>query len=114
VIHDVVGGAADEELDRPGSRQLTGRVVGADRIEVGLSMCGQAICGEHVPERRPDLDLARELVRLGEQHMLDHLVAAAPAAASSGTEVRRDPRCDVVEGRPAGTQKVEPPFQLGR
>ena len=34
VIHDVVGGAAHEELDRPGPRRLALRVVGADGVEV--------------------------------------------------------------------------------
>ena len=38
VVHDVVGGPADEELDRPGPRRLALGVVGADGVEVRLPM----------------------------------------------------------------------------
>ena len=74
----------------------------------------EPVRGEDVLERRPDLDFARELVRLGEVDVPDDLVAAPPAAASSRPQLPGDPRRDVVEVGPAGTQEVEPSLQLGR
>jgi hypothetical protein len=59
MIHDVVGGAAHEELDRPGPRRPASGVVGADGIEIRLPVRREAIRGEDGLERRPDFDLAR-------------------------------------------------------
>src|SRR5450759_6026203 len=114
MIHDVVGRAAHEELDRPGPRWLAFGVVRADGIEVCLPMRREAVRGQDDLDRRPDLDLARELVRLGAVYVADDLVATPPAAARSRAELLGHVRCDVVEGSPAGAQQVEAPLQVGR
>ena len=74
----------------------------------------EAVRREDDLERRPDLDLARELLGLVEVDVADDLVAAAAGAARPGPELGRDARRDVVEVGPAGAQEVEPPFEVGR
>ena len=77
-------------------------------------MRGEPLRGEHDLDRRPDLDLARELPGLRAVCVADDLLATAPTATRPGTELASDTCHDVVEGGPAGAQEVEPPLQIGR
>src|SRR4029450_4196400 len=52
VIHHVVGGAAHEELDRPGPRRLAFGVVGAGGIQVDPPMPRASLRGGRVRPRR--------------------------------------------------------------
>ena len=106
MIHHVVGGAADEELDRPGPRRLASGVVGADGIEVVLPVCREAVRGQDDVERGADLDFARELIGLRAVDVADDLVATAPTAARArggvrGRRVRRRRRSSPSR-RPGG------------
>jgi len=90
MVDDVVGGAADEELERPGPRRLAFGVEGADGIEVVLPMRRKASPSEDDVESGPDADLAGPLLGFVGVHVADDLVATPPNAARSGAELFGD------------------------
>src|SRR3954453_3319516 len=89
VIHGVVGGSSDQELDRPGSGRPTLRVVGPDRVEIVAAVARQPVGLQHDLAFRPDLDLPGELLRLVDDDVADDLVAGPAGAPRTGQEFGR-------------------------
>ena len=88
MIHDVVGGAAHEELDRPSPpRNLALGVVRADGVETLTPMRREAFRGEDDLPRGTDIDLARELLGFIHMYVANDLVTRPASAAGSGAQL---------------------------
>ena len=107
MVHDVLGAAADEELDRPAPSRVALGVVGTDGLEIGLSMRGEAVRSHDSVERGPNLDLPRVLVGFVDIDMADDLVATTAGTARPWAELTGRAGRDVVEVGPARLQELE-------
>src|SRR5919204_3092973 len=114
LVERVEGRVPDEEWKRPRPHaplDLPG-VVRAHRRDVGLPMLPQSIRGERRALRDPQPDLLGEVLALGADGVADDLVAVASSPARALAHLRRDPRRDAVEERPAGPQQRDPALEL--
>ena len=114
MVHHVVGGSPDEELDRPGAGRPPVGVVRPDLPEIRQPVVLAAVRGQDGVRWRPDLDLARELLGLTDVDVADDLLARPPGASRSGHERAIDAGRDLVEGGPTRAEEIEPSFQVRR
>src|SRR6266542_1727098 len=75
-------------------------------------MLAQSIRGKRRALRYPQPDLLREVLAFGADGVADDPVAVASSPARALAHLRRDPRRDAVEERPAGPQERDPAFEL--
>src|SRR5688572_19828397 len=75
-------------------------------------MCPQAVrCLDDVGWR-PDLDLARELLRLVAVDVPDDLLQGSAGAPWTGPQLGGGPGSDVIERRPARLQELQTPLEV--
>src|SRR5215207_4835654 len=114
MVEGVEARVSDEEWQRPRPHaplDLPG-VVRAHRRDVGLPMLPQSIRGKRRALRYPQPHLFREVLAFGADGVADDLVAVASSPARALAHLRRDPRRDAVEERPAGPQERDRALEL--
>src|SRR3954453_1022051 len=113
VIEHVPSAAPDQELQLPGPRRLTRRVVPPDALEEGIAVRLEGVA--IVPGVHGDLDadLRRELMDLCAVDVPDDLLALAAASTGALAQLPRDARRDLVEGAPARPKQRDLPLALG-
>src|SRR5437899_2568149 len=107
---------ADKEGQRPRPHRALdlAALVGAHPFDICGPVWRQGTRTEGPALRDHQADLLREVLALDADRVADDRVAVAPAAARALAHLRRDPRRDVVEARPAGLEQDQLALKLGR
>src|SRR3954471_21688841 len=113
VVEHVPGAAPDQELQLPGPRRLTRRVMPPDALVDGIAVRLEGVAVLPGVQGDLDADLRRELVDLRAVDVPDDLLALAAASTGALAQLPRDARRDLVERAPARPKQRDLPLALG-